>query len=711
MGRRRDRAWLVLLVVGVVALSLRLIHLYQIRGNPFFAHPIVDAWDYHLDALRIIETGDWVGSDVFFQAPLFTYFLAILYKVLGPGFFWPRLIQALIGTFTAMGVFALGRRLFGTRAGWLAGLAAACYPLLVFFDGELLAPTLTVALDVAVLLLLFAFVERRRAWLLVFPGLLVGLRALATTNVLATVPVFWVWLVLRDRTSGRPRKQAIVAVLAFTVGIVAAIAPVTLRNYAKTGQFVLVSSNAGINFYLGNSGDYETKITIRPGADWDEFVNRHVREGLKVGPEMSGYFFGTAREYILTHPLDYAKLLSYKAYHMLRGDEILRNQEIYAFRSYSTVLGALLWKLHIPGGPGLAFPFGVLLPLAWPGCLLVVRRRHAAGGLLWGFAIVYGLSVVAFFVTARYRLPIVIPVILLAAYGWAEVRQWWQARRLRTLAIAGMIALGLISNWDSGPMAEEMNPDAYYSLATTLARQGDIVGAERYYSKALELNPDDAGAWVNLGLYVYEPKGMLEQAEACYRRSLTARPDYAVAVYNLARIAELRGKTAEAEWFYGEAIRLDPLMSGPYNNLALIELNRGNLAAAHTLYEQAFGIDPENVSTLIGLGITTFKTRGLAPAVELFERASRLEPDNPDIFYNLALAYAEAGQPGKAAGAARSVIELNPLDTAAYTLYAEQMRSAGGSDEARAYLENLMRRYPDLAGPRRALLGSWGLTP
>ena len=63
-GKRR---WVAPMVILAVALVLRLIHLYQIRANPFFYHPIVDAWDYHSDALRMIQSGDWMGGRAFFQ--------------------------------------------------------------------------------------------------------------------------------------------------------------------------------------------------------------------------------------------------------------------------------------------------------------------------------------------------------------------------------------------------------------------------------------------------------------------------------------------------------------------------------------------------------------------------------------------------------------------------------------------------------------------
>jgi tetratricopeptide (TPR) repeat protein len=711
----RKRGWRGPAIVLAIALILRVFHLYQIRINPFFYHPIVDAWDYHKDALEMLRTGDWVGSRAFFQAPLTTYFLAAIYKLTGIDLLVPRIVQVMVGSLTAAGMFVLARRLFSEKAAWIAGLVTACYPLLIFFEGELLAPAITIFLDVAIFLVLFRVARGKTLWYWILPGLLLGLRALATTNILATIPVFWIWLsigshavhekapAVRPRAQGPRRRGGLAAAAVFTLGILTAIAPVAVRNTLLHKEFVLVSSNAGINFYLGNSGGYDAKIAMRPGADWDEFVSEHVRTGFKVGPEMSGYFFEEALDYMARNPGEYLRLLLYKAYLCVRGDEIMRNQEIYPFRNYSKALSLLMWKVNARAGPGLAFPFGLLLPLAWPGCLLAIRRRHSDGLLLLAYGAVYALSVIAFFVTARYRLPVVVPLILLLAYGWSEIRGWWRPVRIRVIAISGVILIGLISNWIVGPMPDEMNPDAYYSLAGTMAAQGDREGAERYYARTLEMNPRDAAAWLNLGLEVYQEAGLLDRAETCYRKALEVRPEYATAVFNLGYLAELRGRPALAESLYLEAVRLDPLLEVAYLNLAILELSRADYAQANEFYQKAYRVNPESGRALVGLGVTAFEIRGMAPALEYFDQAIRTDPSLPEIYFNLALVYARTGESGKAADNARRATELDPTDDTAYVVYANQMRAAGRASEARDFLRAAMQQYPDLEGPRRAL--------
>src|SRR5262245_31399286 len=61
-------------LVFLVALAVRLLHLWQIRRAPFFDVLLGDARGYDAWAQQI-AAGDWIGRDVFYQAPLYPYFL------------------------------------------------------------------------------------------------------------------------------------------------------------------------------------------------------------------------------------------------------------------------------------------------------------------------------------------------------------------------------------------------------------------------------------------------------------------------------------------------------------------------------------------------------------------------------------------------------------------------------------------------------------
>lgn len=89
------------------------------------------------------------------------------------------------------------------------------------------------------------------------------------------------------------------------------------------------------------------------------------------------------------------------------------------------------------------------------------------------------------------------------------------------------------------------------------------------YRSAVDLNPQAAGAWVNLGTLRFRDDE-LTLAEEHYRRALSIAPDYALAHFNLANICEETARILEAVAHYEEAIRIHPSYSDAHYNLALV---------------------------------------------------------------------------------------------------------------------------------------------
>src|SRR5437016_3888423 len=83
--------------IFALAFALRLIHIWQMRSSPFFAVLMGDARGYDEWAQRIAG-GDWIGRDVFYQTPLYPYFLALIYRFAGHSPILVRIVQAVIGS-------------------------------------------------------------------------------------------------------------------------------------------------------------------------------------------------------------------------------------------------------------------------------------------------------------------------------------------------------------------------------------------------------------------------------------------------------------------------------------------------------------------------------------------------------------------------------------------------------------------------------------
>src|SRR5262249_50073068 len=66
--------------IFLLALTVRLFHLWQLHNSPLVTVLMGDAKAYDGWARQIAQ-GDWLGHDVFYQAPLYPYFLGILYTL------------------------------------------------------------------------------------------------------------------------------------------------------------------------------------------------------------------------------------------------------------------------------------------------------------------------------------------------------------------------------------------------------------------------------------------------------------------------------------------------------------------------------------------------------------------------------------------------------------------------------------------------------
>lgn len=117
-------------LIGLLALTLNL------AGNGR-----ISLWDrdeprYAACAREMRASGDWLhptfNAEPRYHKPVLIYWLMLAGHALGgDNPFGARLVSALAGTGTCLLIWALGRRIFGKRAGLLAGLMAATAPILV----------------------------------------------------------------------------------------------------------------------------------------------------------------------------------------------------------------------------------------------------------------------------------------------------------------------------------------------------------------------------------------------------------------------------------------------------------------------------------------------------------------------------------------------------------------------------------------------------
>ena len=136
----------IMAVAFCAGLLVRIVYLVSFHDSPFFDGLIVDA-QWHDEWASGWADGTWtMAGQAFFRAPLYPFFLSLIYRIFGHDLLAPRIVQIIIGSGTIAALAGCGWRIGGKRTAlWTTALAVLYGPLL-FFDAELLIPNLFVAL-------------------------------------------------------------------------------------------------------------------------------------------------------------------------------------------------------------------------------------------------------------------------------------------------------------------------------------------------------------------------------------------------------------------------------------------------------------------------------------------------------------------------------------------------------------------------------------
>lgn len=605
----------VLLAVIAVALCVRVVYVIQLRDCPYFDQDTMDA-GYHDEWARAIASGSAFEEGPYFRAPLYPWFLGVLYKVTGANYLAVRLIQAMLGSLSCGLVFLIGRRFMPRVAAGVAGLATALYWTIVYFDAELLIPVLAVFLNLLLLWALLCAGERRTVLRCAVAGLLLGVSALARPNVLLFAPLIVLWLAF-----ARPRgKPALLAAGAFSVAGVVPILPVTLHNY-RQGDVVLISSQAGVNFFIGNNAAADGMRVHVPGLrpsireiyhGTTRIAQAEAKRPMRPS-EVSSYYTAKALKWMRSQPGAALKLMAKKLMYFWSRSEILNNKHIYFLTDrYTPIVGFL------PVGFWLVGPLG-LMGLA--AAIMTPDRWKLFP--LWGFVLAYTVSVVLFFVTARFRVPVIPVLALLAGYGVWTLIHAVRHTRWKTAAVLVVVlamAVSVVAQPAQDRNAKTLAEVALVDLSKALFKKGRTEEAITLLEEATQINPTYAEALYSLGV-AYTKSKQVDLAEKAYRKAIDADRRNVSAHNNLGRLLLDQKRFDEAIPLLRRAVRLDSNHSGARFNLGKALQGAGHLDEAIEAYRSGLLIQP-NRADIMAIMAAAYAERGQWDAcIEAAEQA------------------------------------------------------------------------------------------
>lgn len=602
---------ILLSVILAAGFLFRLLYLYCSQESPFFEPLLLDPAYYHEWAKRI-AAGNLIDPPVFYGLPLYPFFLALCYKIFSGSLIAVKLVQALLGVVTLFLIYKIGGKLFSKNTGLLASAMAAGYAPYFFNEQIFIAEALAIPLYAASFYLVCLFEERPTAKRGVWLGVCLGLAVLTKANALLFAGLYLVAWILRRREM----KPAVVCLAA----LLATLTPVAAHNFIYGKDTVLLSSHAGFNFYAGNNPRSEGVFAAPEGTGTNVEAQREDSRrlaetalGRPLKPsEVSNYWSDRAMEFILNNPGKFLELCGRKILLFFDAREISDLEDI----EFS--------KIFIPF---LNFPwatFAALGPLFLLGFVLSFGKVRQ-GFLAYGWIAAYLAGLAAFFVNARYRLPILSVFFPFAAFGLTAVYLAFKNSAWGRVALAGVILAGGV--WVSRLNLVGVDPSTFFvNAGDAYALQNEPEKARELYKHAVEINPDNPKAKLAMGLSLSKSHRP-EEAEKYYREAIAADPTNPQAYNNLGLWYEKQGKSEEAEALFLKAVEVKPTAFQAYNNLGMLYGNRRDHEKALRMLEKALELNPQSPRAHTNLGLILYRLGRKEEALAEWKKALEIDPN------------------------------------------------------------------------------------
>jgi hypothetical protein len=477
-----------------------------VLSSPLGAYPVVDA-RWHLEWASEVSDGNLFIYAPYFRAPLYPWVLGAWLFLAGGGPVSGAFLSMLCGAATSVLVHRLALRHCGRRAAFFTGALWSLWGTWLVYSGFMLIEPLYILLLTGSFLWMDVSPDSRGPWLLL------GLASIARPGAVLLMPAGI--LLFRPRARAWP---------AFFIPLAAVWAVNTLAGDPRT----LISSQGGINFYIG-SGPEADGITAfappggrLPGGDLP-YVDNVWAASLAPLPaeaspsEVSSWWTARTLEYAAREPLRTAGLLARKVVHLSSPVEQPCNYDVYYMKRISPLAGVLVT------GPPVPLP-GILIWLMLPGALLAGKPSVFEKRLLVWIALL-AAGLLPFFITARFRLPLIPFVLLTVAPRFArKLRAGLLAAPLGLLAGIGLALL-------TGPFVETAGVNMPFHHGMAQYDAGNRSEARLLFMEAwdrasrrtdgIDLNGTDA--LYNLGVMALED-GEEEQAAFWFRQALRRNP-------------------------------------------------------------------------------------------------------------------------------------------------------------------------------------------
>lgn len=245
--------------------------------------------------------------------------------------------------------------------------------------------------------------------------------------------------------------------------------------------------------------------------------------------------------------------------------------------------------------------------------------------------------------------------------------------------------------------ADPSNPEAHQGMGSMLVQQGDLDGAVRHFSQALELGAANASRVLsNLGS-LEVTRGNLDIGVEHYRRALELDPGMTAIRFALAKALADAGRLDGAVEQYRDVLEQEPRNVGARLNLGLALTRQGEVDEARRMHREVLELDITNaqaaeaLSHLAGLEA---QEGDFGRAESLYRRAVEREPSSGGAWFGLGNLLGRQGRYQDAIESYRAALNVEPHRAQAWLGEATAHALLENWTVARARLEASLEAVP-----------------
>jgi len=549
----------------IISFIIRLLYIFEIQGEPFVEHLFSDPLIYDNWGWQLADKGGWIGSDVFFMAPLYPYFLGFIYLVFGHSILIVQLVQVLVSSLSVVFIYLIGRNFHSKEVGIISAVIAVFYSTFIFYTAAILSETLQVFVLTVLIYAISNYSDKNDKFDWLGVGLLVGIAALLRANILLFILFVLIWFLLKIRSNRKFKNYALRSMFLFLIGTAIPILPITIRNFIVADDFVLLTSNGGINFYIGNNerspGVFITPVEFNYYDDMAGQKFAQQKLGYKISAsEASSFWYGEGLSFLTSNPGKGIGLLLKKSFLFFGEGENAQSaimDQDYFTQNYSNIL-----KLPLFGFYFISL-FGIF------GLVLAFKKKRNEQQLLYSLFLAYFLGTILFFVNGRFRLGITPLFIVFASYGIYMIVEKLKEGNFKEFVIPSTTVLVFILSFNFIIEKPEFNDyDAYMQLGEIAFQEEDYDKAVDYYNKSLFFK-DYYLTYMNIGNALALKKDY-RNAVAAFTKSIARNPSDPMVHFNLGYAYTQQNMFEQAIDSFNKAIDIDPTFAGAYRNAGII---------------------------------------------------------------------------------------------------------------------------------------------